>query len=390
MSTVYLHVGATKTGTTFVQNILTRNRSLLRERGVLWPGRRWADQVRATNDLLGRRVGRGAPDASGAWDRLAAEIRGFDGRAAIVSMEFLSFATPEAARRAVDSLAPHDVRVVITARDLQRVIPAIWQESVQNGHTLAYRAYLDALTQSEYAGPRVGVRAAFWGQQDIARVLHTWGSAVDRQSCSLVTVPAPGADRGLLWSRFCEATTLDPVGLRPGSSGNESLGATSAELMRRATVRAKEGDANWATLQVLKWRTAKRALARRRGEEPTLILPPAYAEWTGRQQRTLVDAIREFDPVIVGTLDDLLYAAAPGAPAPAPTDGQVVAPAHVPAAELLDAALDAIVALSEDLGRRAAGSDPDDTDTDTDADDGGADTPPTPRSLGERDVVGPS
>ena len=352
MPTVYLHVGATKTGTTFVQNMLTRNGSVLRERGVLWPGRRWGDQVRATNDLLGRRAGRGAPDPSGAWDRLVEEIRAFDGDA-IVSMEFLSFASAAVAHRAVESLSPRRVRVVVTARDLVRVIPAIWQESVQNGHVLAYRAYLNALTQSEYDGPRTGVRAAFWGQQDIAQILRHWGSAVRSDDLALVTVPAPGADRALLWTRFCQATGLDPGGLRPATSGNESLGAASAELMRRATVRARQADADWATLQALKWRVAKRTLSKRRHDEPTLVLPPAYLDWALRQQRTLVDGIIDVDPVVVGGLDDLLYATAPGATASGPREGQVIAPAHLPPAQLLDAALDAIVGLSVDVGKRS-------------------------------------
>ena len=69
--------------------------------------------------------------------------------------------------------------MVVTARDLARVIPAIWQESVQNGHTLPYRTYLDRLSETGYHGGRSGARGAFWGQQDIARTLRAWQTAVD-------------------------------------------------------------------------------------------------------------------------------------------------------------------------------------------------------------------
>lgn len=349
MPTVYLHVGATKTGTTYVQNVLTRNRSALRSRGVLWAGTSWRDQVRATNDLLGRDLGRGAPDVSGYWDRLAAEIRDFDGESAIVSMEFLSFADEQTARRAVESLAPHRVRVVVTGRDLLRVIPAIWQESVQNGHTLQYRAYLERLTATDYHGSRRGVTGGFWGQQDLARILASWQPAVAADDLVLVTVPAPGADRSLLWSRFCEAVDLDARRLKPGRSGNESLGAASAELMRRVNVRAKRDDADWATLQALKWRVAKRRLSRRKSDEPTLVLPADFYPWMAQAQKDLVAAIETVGPVVIGTLDDLLYATAVEPPARA--EGSIAAPARIPADQLLDAALDAIVGLATDVGK---------------------------------------
>lgn len=350
MPTVYLHVGATKTGTTYIQSVLTRNRGRLRRRGVLWPGQRWRDQVRATNDLLGRDLGRGAPDVTGAWDRLAEEIRAWDGESAIVSMEFLSFADEATARRAVESLAPHRVRVVVTGRDLLRVIPAIWQESVQNGHTLQYRAYLDRLTAADYHGARTGVPAGFWGQQDLARMLRSWQPAVAAEDLVLVTVPPPGADRSLLWTRFCESVDLNPRRLRPGRSGNESLGATSAELMRRANVRAKRADADWSTVQALKWRVAKRRLSGRKSDEPTLVLPRDYYVWVAEQQQHLTTAIRQVNPVVVGDLEDLLYAADPSAEPPPIAPGTVAAPAHIPADQLLDAALDAIVGLAQDVG----------------------------------------
>ena len=370
---VYLHVGATKTGTTFIQSVLTRNRSRLKKRGVLWPGASWRYQVRATNDLLQRNLGRGAPDTTGAWDRLVEEVNAFEGDSAIISMEFLSFADPDTAQRAVASVAPNPVTVVVTARDLARVIPAIWQESVQNGHTMPYRAYLDRLSETGYRGERAGARAAFWGQQDLARTLHAWQTAVDRDNLVLVTVPPPGADRSLLWTRFCEAVHLDPEGLRPAKTGNESLGATSAELMRRANVRAKKKDADWATLQTLKWRVAKRQLSQRKDAEPTLVLPHDYWPWVMKAQRDLVTEIKQVRPRVIGSLDDLLYANDRTPPQHPP--GTTTAPAHTPPEQLLDAALDALVGLSGDFANKEAArkASPAHPDTDDDGDDTGLD-----------------
>jgi hypothetical protein len=262
-------------------------------------------------------------------------------------MEFLSFADPRTAQRAVASLAPNPVTVVVTARDLARVIPAIWQESVQNGHTLPYRTYLDRLSEKGYHSGRSGARGAFWGQQDIARTLRAWQTAVQPENLILVTVPPPGADRSLLWTRFCQAVRLDPDGLKPAKTGNESLGAASAELMRRANVRAKRSDADWATMQALKWRVAKRQLSKRKSTEPTLVLPHDYWPWVMTAQRDLVAEIEKVGPVVIGSLDDLLYATRQTPPEHPP--GTTTAPAHTPPDQLLDAALDALVGLASDF-----------------------------------------
>ena len=72
MSTVNLHIGTFKTGTSYLQTVLAHSKSQLAEAGVLWPGRAWADQVTATRALLSNRPGRGE-----AWDRLVDEVASF-------------------------------------------------------------------------------------------------------------------------------------------------------------------------------------------------------------------------------------------------------------------------------------------------------------------------
>ena len=47
---VFLHIGAPKTGTTFLQDVLVRNKAALRANGVLYPGRN-GTHVMAALDL---------------------------------------------------------------------------------------------------------------------------------------------------------------------------------------------------------------------------------------------------------------------------------------------------------------------------------------------------
>ena len=90
---VILHVGAMKSGTSYLQALLYANRPMLAERGVLVPGRTWSDQVRAVQDVLGMASER-TGDISGCWDGLVEEVAAYDGTA-VVSMEFLG-AAPKA------------------------------------------------------------------------------------------------------------------------------------------------------------------------------------------------------------------------------------------------------------------------------------------------------
>ena len=49
---VLLHVGAPKTGTSFVQDILFTHRETLRERGILYPAERHDSHFLAALDLM--------------------------------------------------------------------------------------------------------------------------------------------------------------------------------------------------------------------------------------------------------------------------------------------------------------------------------------------------
>ena len=92
------------------------------------------------------------------------------------------------------------------------MIPAQWQEWVQNGGTHSYERYLRAVTMK--GSRRMPLVKSLWWNLDLHRILQTWQPHVDPEDLVLVTVPPPGGDRSLLWRRFCEAIELDPVRLR--------------------------------------------------------------------------------------------------------------------------------------------------------------------------------
>ena len=66
MTRVVLHIGAFKTGTSFIQDSLFLNKKALADRGVLVPGATWSTHSRAVRDLL-RQVNATDTGASGQW-----------------------------------------------------------------------------------------------------------------------------------------------------------------------------------------------------------------------------------------------------------------------------------------------------------------------------------
>ncbi len=220
---VFLHVGVPKSGTTYLQTTMWHNRTALRAQGVLYPGTRRMEHYHACQDLRRKRARR----ATGAWDRLRAELDPWPGTG-LISHEFFSMATPEQAQRAVADLAPAQVHVVITARDYVRQFPAVWQEALKMSSTLSLDEFMVAAEKEELDG------AWSWNSQDLRRVVASWATAVPAERLHVVTVPPPDAPRELLWQRWCETLGLDDSGFDMSVSvGNESLGTEQAALLWR-------------------------------------------------------------------------------------------------------------------------------------------------------------
>jgi hypothetical protein len=331
---VVLHIGLMKSGTTFIQRQLFAHQSTLRERGTLVPGARWGDQVTAVSDGL-RRDG----DHDGSWDALAAQIGKWRGTA-IVSMEFLGPAGPRVLRRLIRSLAPARVEVVVTARDLNRSIAALWQETIQNGRSWTWPDYVAGVRQAcPWHDPEEITEAGrtFWRQQDLSRIAGAWGKAADK--VTVVTVPHPGAARGELLDRFTTAAGVEPLEIAPGGA-NESLGAASTLALRRMNQLLSEQGLDFPNgAELRKGYLAKKVLAARRPDEPAVGLP--VQDWVVAMSEELVGRVRGLPLELVGDWTDLKPVDVPG------TD-----PGEVDAEAVAEAAIAGLVGLVERQARK--------------------------------------
>ena len=72
---VYLHVGTPKSGTSYLQDKLALNRTLLEEQGLDYVHTRTGDHFEAALDLIGERWAGEEKVAQGQWDALVVEAR---------------------------------------------------------------------------------------------------------------------------------------------------------------------------------------------------------------------------------------------------------------------------------------------------------------------------
>ena len=237
---VFLHVGLPKTGTTFIQGVLSASRKGLQDEGVQfqWPtaAHFWAAQDLTEQLFLGQEN----PRVPGSWGRLARKARRYRSTS-VVSHELFTLATVEQVRRAVADLAPAELHVVLTVRDFERQLPAVWQERLKNGGRISFDHHFEQANENE--ATRRGEPTGFWRQQDAVGILHRWAEVVPHDRIHVITIPQPGAPRDTLWRRFAGVVGFNPdlVDLTTvQAKGNVSLRPPQARLLRRINTRLQD------------------------------------------------------------------------------------------------------------------------------------------------------
>lgn len=343
---VFLHVGLPKSGTTYLQAVLGKNKTELKQRArLLYPGETWGQQVDAVKDVRRMRVPPSQRAAvAGAWDRLVAEMKAWPGDS-LMSMEWLCMAGPGQVQRVVGDLAPAEVHVVFSVRDVGRTVPAAWQEFSQNRSTWRWPEFLAQVTGEDPMSTSAG--KAFWGQQDMEILLHRWSASVPAERLHVVTLPQSGADPAELWRRMCRVVGIEAEGYDLSDLGsNASLGLESAELMRRVNERLQEQGLSVPVYnRVFKHNLAKRVLAARKARESRVLLPVEYHDWARSRAEQQVRAIETSGARVVGDLEELRPRL--------DTGGEAQHVARQPDVDaVLDAAVDALVTVALEAPRR--------------------------------------
>lgn len=335
-ATIYLHIGSPKTGTTYIQDVLWANRVALKADGVLLPGKSRYDRVQAARDLL--KWDQVDGDLPKTWRQLANQVNRWPGRSAVISQEFLCGLSTDQIAAVVRSFPKSRVEIVLTTRDLARLVPAQWQTAMRQRRKWTLDEYADAVAGGE--GGKRGKMAArhFWRRQDYGPILQRWVDAVGLDHVRVITLPPSGGEPDELWNRFCRACHIDTETTTPGEVSHESLGAVSVELMRRLNVHPTiEAMPMRAYQKSVNGALSRRVLGKRRSREPGLTLPEAHRPWAEREASRIIGDIEVLGVEVIGDLDDLR---------PRQGNNPPLAPELVPVDELLEAALDGLAGLA--------------------------------------------
>jgi hypothetical protein len=330
---VILHIGAPKTGTTYLQHVMSTNRATLRRAGLLYPGLQVA-HFWASQDLRGSGFrGFVDPHVPGAWQRLVNETRGWPHRA-IIDHESFGTATAAQIDRALRDLSFADVHLVYTARDLARQLPAVWQERVKNRSVQTYEDFLTSIRSGrDMDDPSV---RRFWNTYGILRVLRRWARHLAPDHVHVVTVPPPGSDRDELWRRFATVLGVDPgaYSTEVPRGLNASLGAAEAAVLRRFNEAIAGLDVPWpAYAAVFKQQIALTLGAR----FDRIEVPKDAYDWAVAWSENTVAELRQTGYDVVGDIEDLI-------PTTRPTG---LDPDNVPPEQFAEAAIAGMVSLLE-------------------------------------------
>ncbi|HEX3932219.1 MAG TPA: hypothetical protein VHW64_16075 [Nocardioides sp.] len=342
---VYVHVGAPKTGTTYLQDRLARNLRSLAGHDVHIPSRvplmsTGMFHFRAALDLMGQDWGGAPGHAEGAWEAMVRRVRRANGTS-IISHEILAPAEPEHVARLKQDLggADTEIHIVYSARDLTRQVPAGWQESVKQGRRWKYGRYLSRIRSGKPWFAR-----AF----DLPTVLATWGNGLSPDRVHVVTVPQTAEaerDPDLLWRRFCTAFAIEEQWAPEDSErANASLGSAETQVLRALNERiGRSTRENPHYDALILGMLADETLGGRRSRP--ILLPPTMTDWARERGEAWTEWLEQSGVDVVGDLADLL-------PEPLAEGEKYRHPDRVSSKAQLRAALDALAAMTQEAASR--------------------------------------
>lgn len=332
-----MHIGAPKSGTSYLQDRFQLNRESLAQQGLSYLPSYSGSHFEAAIDLTQNRWAGAIEGARGQWQALVATANRTRGDV-LISHETFAAATPEQIARARASFADDELHVIYSQRDLGRQLPAEWQEMVKHRSGLRFAGFMNHVRKADPADSDFW----FWRVQSLPDVLTRWSAGLPRQHVHLVTVPGPGGSKTALWDRFCSVVGLDPDADYDDSGvANVSLGTAEVAALRRLNLILRERKVSRDTyVDLVRELVVRQALAERESERAHVprhlhgYVEDITAGWLEWIATSGID--------VVGDPADL---------EPQWTHGLLTDPDNPDPAEIADAAIAALAAVLVELDR---------------------------------------
>lgn len=332
---VLLHIGVHKTGTTAIQAALADARGDLRAHGVTYPGKLQA-QHRAALALLGRHWGWNSRGGSVLdrthFDKLVRRVQRTNDRV-VISSEFFCEADAAKAAEVAEAFGQDRLQVVVTLRNLGRLLPSSWQQYLKYGLTTPYEAWLTDVFQTPGSSK---MSPTFWRRHDHGAVIERWASAVGPERLTVLILE--DVDRSAVFTTFAQFLGVDPQVLtsRMDLTSNRSMTAAEAQFLMALNARVKKS-MQWEEYVRYVRRGVALGMVEGRtpaADEPRLVTPDWALDAAAVSGNQSADAIAASGVRVVGSLDALR--------ARIPSDA---GDAAVPTALPIDAAVEAVTTV---------------------------------------------
>lgn len=340
-----LHIGVHKTGTTAIQAALADARPELEKHGVRYPGRLQAHH-RAALAVLGRPWGwntrGGAVLDTEHFDKLATRAAAHRGRV-VISSEFLCEADEQTARTVVERLGGERVQVVVTLRNLGRLLSSSWQQYLKYGLTTPYEKWLEDV----FANPGAArISPTFWKRHDHGAVLTRWAAAVGPENVSVLVLE--DVPRDAMFTTFAQLLAVPPEVLtsRMELTSNRSMTAAEAELLVQLNARVKN-EMQWNDYVRLVRRGVALGMVEGRepdAAEPRLVTPDWALDAAAEHGAAAAAAIDALGVRLYGNLDALSVRI--------PSQGTAAEPHDVPISAAVEALASVIAASGDEASSR--------------------------------------
>ncbi len=341
-----LHIGVHKTGTTAIQAALAGARPDLEAHNVRYPGRLQAHH-RAALSVLGRPWGwntrGGAVLDTEHFDKLATRAGAHSGRV-VISSEFFCEADEETARTVVERLGGDRVRVVVTLRNLGRLLSSSWQQYLKYGLTTPYEKWLEDV----FANPGAArISPTFWKRHDHGAVLSRWAAAVGPENVSVLILE--DVPRDAMFVSFAQMLDVPAEILtsRMELTSNRSMTAAEAELLVQLNARVKN-EMQWNDYVRLVRRGVALGMVEGREPdpaEPRLVTPDWALDAAAEHGAAAAQTIGALGVHVYGDLDSLSVRI--------PSMGDSVSSSGEPAEVPITAAVEALASVIAASGDEA-------------------------------------
>ena len=303
-----LHIGVHKTGTTAIQAALANARPVLDSYGVKYPGSRQAHRAVASsamNRRLGWRTGGAPAPDEAAWINFVRDAQQFTG-VTVCSSEFFAESDDETAKSIVSAIGIERIHVVITLRNLGKILPSAWQQLLKSGYEIDYASWLDNAFNAQE--PQLHAKSRnFWVRHRHDIVVRRWAELVGAERVTVVVVD--DSDRGGIYSAFEHLLGMPAGDLAAyrDESNNRSMTVPEAEFLRALNI-AVGGGKGWGPYSNKQHDSLIKAITEGRAApigEPRIETPQWALDRAADLAHDYVETIRTLGVNVIGDLQVL-------------------------------------------------------------------------------------